>query len=150
MSGNRTRGLLRAAALLAVGASPLLASTASAAEAPTDTLDSTIDQAPKVGSVVTTPVTDLLSGRALKLPAPVASGSPEVHVPKVRSAPQVPAVPSVPQVGLPLVGDTLPPQGRALPPVPALPLPAPPVAAPQLPDLAPDLGALPVQAPRIG
>ena len=42
MSGYRTRGLLRAAALLAVGTSPLLASAASAAEGPTEIVDGTV------------------------------------------------------------------------------------------------------------
>lgn len=168
MSGNRTRGLLRAAALLAVGASPLLASAASAAEAPTDIVDGTIGHAPEVGQAAKL-ATDLLSGQALKLPSPLSVGAGQVQAPKlaapaltppgvpavpgvpgVPGVPAVPGVPGVPQVGLPMVGDALAPQGRALPSVPAVPLPQPPVAVPQLPDVPPQVGALPVHAPQVG
>ncbi|MBB5804188.1 hypothetical protein F4560_003956 [Saccharothrix ecbatanensis] len=155
MSGIRTRRLLRAAALLAVGASPLLASAASAAEAPTDSLDSTIGHAPKVGGVVTKPATDLLSGKAVKLPPPVVNGSQGINVPKAAPAPNVPAVPGVPQaglsqLGLPVVGDALTGQGRSLPAAPVVPQLPPPVSAQELPDLRPELEKLPVRVPVVG
>jgi hypothetical protein len=155
VSGIRTRRLLRAAALLAVGASPLLPSAASAAEVPTDTLDSTIGHAPKVGGVVTEPAADLLSGQAVKLPPPVVNGSPEFAVPKASPAPNVAAVPGLPQaglpeLGLPVVGDALSQQGRSLPAAPAVPQLPPPVTAQELPDLGPELEKLPVQVPTVG
>ncbi|QQQ73823.1 hypothetical protein IOD16_21480 [Saccharothrix sp. 6-C] len=147
MSGYRTRGLLRAAALLAVGTSPLLASAASAAEGPTEIVDGTIAKignAPEVGLDATKPVTDLLSGQAVKLPAPLPGGTSDVTAPTVATpaALQAPAAPA-----LPFVGDLLAPQARALPALPELPV-KPPVSGPsEMPDLAGELGKLPVPMP---
>ncbi|MCC8243531.1 hypothetical protein [Saccharothrix luteola] len=144
MSGYRTRGLLRAAALLAVGASPLLASAASAAEGPTEIVDGTIGKignAPEVGLDATSPVTDLLSGQAVKLPAPLPGGTSDVMAPKV-AAPAALKAPAAP--GLPLVGNVLTPQDRALPELPELPV-KPLISGPaEAPDLAGELAKLPV------
>ncbi|WP_367128956.1 hypothetical protein [Saccharothrix sp. HUAS TT1] len=157
MSGNRTRGLLRAAALLAVGSSPLLASAASAAEAPTDIVDGKFGNAPEVGADATKPVTDLLSGQAVKLPAPLPGVAQELRAPQVAApaALQAPTVPGAPQLdgllaplGAAQLGAPLgvAPQARALPETPALPL-APVVSGPaQAPGLS-DLGQLPLPAP---
>ncbi|ONI85088.1 hypothetical protein ALI22I_32180 [Saccharothrix sp. ALI-22-I] len=150
MSGNRTRGLLRAAALLAVGTSPLLASAASAAEAPTDIVDGKFGNAPEIGLDATKPATDLLSGQAVKLPAPLPAplpgSAPDIRAPQVAApaAIEAPAAPS-----LPAVGDALAPQARTLPAAPALPGVQPPAVGPEAPAL-PDLGALPAQAPTLG
>ncbi|MCE6998808.1 hypothetical protein LZG04_29010 [Saccharothrix sp. S26] len=149
MSGYRTRGLLRAAALLAIGASPLLASAASAAEGPTEIVDGNIGNvgnAPEVDVDATKPVTELLSGEAVKLPAPLPGGTSEVTAPQV-AAPAALQAPAAPQ--LPAAGDLLAPQARALPAIPGLPavpeLPvAPPVSTGQAPDLGGELGKLPV------
>ena len=149
MSGYRTRGLLRAAALLAVGTSPLLASAASATEGPTEIVDGTIGKignAPEIGLDATRPVTDLLSGQAVKLPAPLPGGTSDVKVPQV-AAPAALQAPAAPQ--LPVAGDALAPQVRALPEIPGLPaLPlAPPLSVGDAPDLTGELGKLPVPAP---
>ncbi|MFE9750635.1 hypothetical protein ACFYOT_37500 [Saccharothrix saharensis] len=152
MSGYRTRGLLRAAALLVVGTSPLLASAASAAEGPTEIVDGTVGNvgnAPEVGTDATKPVTDLLSGQAVKLPAPLPGGASDVRAPQV-AAPAALQLPAAPQ--LPVAADALAPQGRALPEVPGVPqlpgvpeLPiAPAVSVGQAPDLGGELGKLPV------
>ncbi|XVS61404.1 hypothetical protein ACQPYE_24225 [Actinosynnema sp. CA-299493] len=147
MSGYRTRGLLRAAALLAVGTSPLLASAASAAEGPTEIVDGTIGKignAPEVGLDATRPVTDLLSGQAVKLPAPLPGGTSDVTAPTV-AAPAALKAPAAPR--LPFVGDVLAPQARALPGVPELPV-KPPISGPsEMPDLTGELGKLPVPTP---
>ncbi|MFD7655312.1 hypothetical protein ACFV4N_15185 [Actinosynnema sp. NPDC059797] len=144
MSGNRTRGLLRAAALLAIGTSPLLTSAANAAEAPTDVLDGTVGHSPEVGQQVVKPATDLLSGQPVQLPAPVPAAVPPVKAPHV-AAPAGVDLPSVPQVGEPadltggLTGGLLPPAARALTPAESAPgielpaLPELPIEAPQLP-----------------
>ncbi|MDQ2585315.1 hypothetical protein [Saccharothrix yanglingensis] len=151
MSGNRTRGLLRAAALLAAGASPLLASAANAAEAPLDVVDDTAGHAPSVGLDVAKPATDLLSGRAVMLPASAPAALPEVKAPHI-AAPaglQVPSAPNVPANAEALAADALAPHARTMP-APAAPL------APELrlvqsgtAQHIPDLGALPVQAPGL-
>ncbi|MFD0201472.1 MULTISPECIES: hypothetical protein [Saccharothrix] len=143
MSGNRTRGLLRAAALLAVGTSPLFASAASAAEGPTEIVDGKIGNAPEVGTDATKPVTELLSGQAVKLPAPLPGGASEVKAPQV-AAPAALKAPAAPQ--LPVAGDVLAPQPRTLPGLPAVPeLPlAPAVSVGQAPDLGGELGKLPL------
>ena len=149
MSGYRTRGLLRAAALLAVGTSPLFASAASAAEGPTEIVDGNVGNTPEVGVDATRPATDLLSGQAVKLPAPLPGGASEVKAPQV-AAPAALKAPAAPQ--LPLVGDVLAPQARALPEVPGVPsvpvvpeLPvAPPVSVGEAPDLGSELGKLPL------
>ncbi|MGW4111358.1 hypothetical protein ACWEFJ_10800 [Actinosynnema sp. NPDC004786] len=141
MSGNRTRGLLRAAALLAVGTSPLLASAASASEAPTDIMDGKLGTAPEVGADAAKPVADVLGGQPVKLPAPLPGGTSDVQVPHVAApaAVQAPAVPAVPQLDQALAG-----QPRALPATPELPLLAPPISGPaEAPDLS-DLSKLPL------
>lgn len=148
MSGNRTRGLLRAAALLAVGTSPLFASAASAAEAPTDIVDGTIGHAPEVGVDTVRPAADLLGGQAVQLPAPLPGSAPDVRAPRV-AAPAGLKLPAAPT--LPAAGDLLAPQARSLPDSSVLPELKPVVKGPeQLPDLAHELGKLPVQAPTHG
>ncbi|MFI9008283.1 hypothetical protein ACIGNX_13745 [Actinosynnema sp. NPDC053489] len=146
MSGYRTRGLLRAAALLALGTSPLFASAASAAEGPTEIVDGnlgTIGNAPEVDVDATKPA-DLLGGQALKLPAPLPGGASEVTAPRV-AAPAALKPPAAP--ALPLPADALAPQARALPGLPALPI-APPISGPeQAPDLDGELDKLPVPSP---
>ncbi|QFZ21896.1 hypothetical protein [Saccharothrix syringae] len=141
MSGNRTRGLLRAAALLAAGASPLLASAANAAEAPTDLVDG-VGYSPEVGEQVVTPRTDLLSGHSLQLPAPAAASMPETKAPQVAA----PAGVGLPELAAP----------GALPAVPAAPAApqeralTPGLAAPEAPALpVPGLTDLPLQAPTL-
>lgn len=149
VSGNRTRGLLRAAALLAVGATPLLASAANAAEVPTDIADGKFGSAPEVGLDAAKPVTDLLGGESVKLPVTLPGGASDVRAPQV-AAPTAVQAPTVPQV--PRVEDALAPQSRTLPEAPALPALAPLVSGPaQTPDLTSQLGGLPVPAaPGIG
>lgn len=147
MSGNRTRGLLRAAALLAVGTSPLLASAANAAEAPTDVLNGKLGHAPEVGEQVVKPVTDLLGGQAVQLPAPVPAVVPQVKAPRV-AAPTEVGAPEVLELAVGQVGEVLAPQGRALTPE-ALPLRAPAAenATGGLP--LPAVPALPLPAPQL-
>jgi hypothetical protein len=148
VSGNRTRGLLRAAAMLAVGTSPLFASAASAAEAPTDIVDGTIGHAPEVGVDAARPATDLLGGQAVQLPAPLPGSAPDVRAPRV-AAPAGLKAPAAPQ--LPAVDGLLAPQAATLPDTSALPELRPVVKGPeQMPDLARELGKLPVQAPTLG
>lgn len=97
MSALRPRGIFRAAAMLAVGVSPLLAGSASATEAPQ--VDSVT---PKVGaptelSVANLPAAEVIGGEAVKLPAaPVAVQA----VPQERDLDQVSSVLSqaVPEV----------------------------------------------------
>ncbi|GAA1290006.1 hypothetical protein [Saccharothrix xinjiangensis] len=140
MSGNRTRGLLRAAALLAVGTSPLLTSSANAAEAPTDVLNGTVGHSPEASPQVVEPATELLAGRPVRLPAPAPAAVPEVKAPHV-AAPAGVGLPTVPQVGEPadLTGMLLPPAARALTPAESAPgvelpsLPRLPIEMPQLP-----------------
>jgi hypothetical protein len=152
VSGYRTRGLLRAAALLAVGASPLFASAASAAEGPTEIVDGTVGNvgnAPEIGVDATKPAADLLSGQAVKLPSSLPGGASAAKAPRV-AAPAALQAPALPP--LPVVGDALAPQARALPEVPGLPgvpaLPiAPPLSAEQTPDLGSELGKLPAPVP---
>ncbi|QTR03896.1 hypothetical protein J7S33_02375, partial [Saccharothrix algeriensis] len=69
MSAHRTRGLLRAAALLAVGTTPLLAGAASAAGQPLESLDGPLGDAASVDADVSRSATDLLG-------APVAGADP--------------------------------------------------------------------------
>lgn len=149
VSRNRTRGLLRAAALLAVGTSPLLATAANAAETPTDIADGKIGHAPEVGVDATKPATDLLSGQAVKLPAPLPGSTPDVKAPQV-AAPAAVKAPATPKLSL--VEDALAPQARTLTSAPELPGLAPALSTQQTPQTPalPDLGALPVQAPGLG
>ncbi|GGP67021.1 hypothetical protein [Saccharothrix coeruleofusca] len=69
MSALRPRGLFRAAAMLAVGVSPLLAGSASATEAPqVDSITPKIGDAPEV-SVADLKADEVISGKTVKLPA---------------------------------------------------------------------------------
>ncbi|MGM1061504.1 hypothetical protein [Saccharothrix sp. Mg75] len=165
MSRHRTRGLLRAAALLAAGASPLLAPVANAAEAPLDVVDDAVGRAPAAGLDVAKPATDLLGGRSVALPAPAAAALPEVKAPHV-AAPagvQPASTPSVPANADALVTDALTgsaltggalgvgglaPTGRALPTAPAVPGAEQLVQSGEAPHV-PALGGLPVQAPQL-
>ncbi|NUT48907.1 MAG: hypothetical protein HOV94_16610 [Saccharothrix sp.] len=140
------RGLLRAAALLAVGTSPLLASAASASEAPTEILDGRLGSAPELGVDAARPVTDLLDGRPVKLPAPLPGGTSDIQVPHI-AAPAELDLPAAP-APLPRVEELLSPQNRSLPETPQLPLVASPLSGPQeMPDLAGQLGKLPLPSP---
>lgn len=125
MFRTRPRGSLRAAALLAVGASPLLAGVAAAAPAPSlDGLEGAISAAPELTSNVAGQAGQIASGRSLALPKPAdVQGSnvlqqPAPHVPDPSHAlPSVSgaAVPAVPAV----LGES---QGRALPGASSLPI----------------------------
>ncbi len=158
MSAHRTRGILRAAALLAVGASPLLAGTASAAEAPLDHVDGKLGAAPTADADRTKAATDLLSGQALKLPAPVKA--PAAQLPQL---PKLPGTPNVPGTSGALgtvdaVTALTAPQERALPgvqvplvpQVPGAPEVKPPaVQQPVLPGV-PEAPKPPVELPHLG
>ncbi|MFC6088794.1 hypothetical protein Q5530_01975 [Saccharothrix sp. BKS2] len=139
MSGNRTRGLLRAAALLAVGTSPLLTSAANAAEAPTDLLDGKVGHSPEVGQQVVTPAADLVPGQSVQLPAPVPAVVPPAKAPHV-AAPAGIGLPDAPRPTDPtgLTGGLLAPQARSLTPAES----APGIELPAVPEL-------PVKAPRL-
>jgi len=128
---TRPRGSLRAAALLAVGASPLLAGVAAAAPAPSlDGLEGAIGAAPELTSNVAGQAGQIASGRSLALPAPTdvrdstVAKQPAPHVPDPShalpsvSGAAVPTVPTVPAVP-PVLGGA---QERALPGASSLPI----------------------------
>ncbi|MEV0677656.1 hypothetical protein AB0I60_14150 [Actinosynnema sp. NPDC050436] len=147
MSAHRTRGLLRAAALLAAGAAPLLAGTASAAEAPLDTVEGKAGEAAqRVDAHLVKPVTELATGQALKLPV-LDRQSPVASAPQLPSADQPSALPTK---ALPSVG-----QLPGLPQLPLVPLGAgAPGGAPQAREVtAPALAKLPgapaVESPTV-
>ncbi|WP_147455209.1 hypothetical protein [Saccharothrix australiensis] len=147
MPAHRTRALVRAAALLAAGASPLLFGAASAAQHPLDVVDGTLRAAPEVGGATAPDVRvarpapdplgrDLLGGEpvvreAVKLPIPsplpvapepparsVAVAAPEVRDLPVRAPAQSRSALDVPALA---------------PPAEQLPaLPIPPVTLPPL------------------
>ncbi|MEU4805885.1 hypothetical protein [Actinosynnema sp. NPDC023587] len=157
MSAHRNRGILRAAALLAAGAAPLLAGTGSAAaEAPLNTVEGKIGEAAqRIDAGVAKPVTELIAGQAVTLPAPVQA--PVASAPQLPSSsglvPPVAQLPGLPQ--LPLVPKAAPaPQAREVtaPGVAKLPgapeIKAPTVTKPAVPGLPG--GAGPVALPVLG
>ncbi|WP_433272978.1 hypothetical protein ACQPZF_17835 [Actinosynnema sp. CS-041913] len=141
MSAHRTRGLLRAAVLLAVGASPLLVGAASATEQPLDVVDGKLPDVPKVDSDAAKQVPDLLSGRALKLPVP-----PLAPLPAVPGLPGASELPTAPQAR-----DL--PAGVQAPAAPELPgvldLQPPNLAKPALPTVS-EPAESPLRLPKLG
>ncbi|MCS7483215.1 hypothetical protein ACFFQW_35775 [Umezawaea endophytica] len=158
MFRTRPRGSLRAAALLAVGASPLLAGVAAAAPAPSlDGLEGAIGAAPELTSTVAGQAGQVASGRSVKLPAPTDVQDSSVAR---QPAPQLPdpsqALPNVSTPVLPGFGQ---PQGRSLPGASSLPigdqLQLNQLPLNQLPStgelpLVSQLGNLPVALPGLG
>ncbi|NUT96837.1 MAG: hypothetical protein HOY78_32920 [Saccharothrix sp.] len=148
MSAHRTRGILRAAALLAVGASPLMAGAASAAEQPLELAEGKLGEAPKVDHDVTRPVTDLLDGKTLKLPVALPEAQAALGTPKLPVEAPVPA-PAVEEERSLTNGVALPATPKAITP-PEIKLPN--VQQPKLPEVpqVPDLGKPPVDASEQG
>lgn len=154
VSAHRTRGILRAAALLAAGAAPLLAGTASAAEAPLDTVGGKLGEATqRVDLDLTKPAADLVAGKKLQLPnplgAPVASAPqlPHAGLNSVVEAPLVGQLPLTPMMPTAPGHEQAAPAARQLPGAPAV---APPeVKKPALPGL-PDSPTPPVALPIVG
>ncbi|PRY40291.1 hypothetical protein [Umezawaea tangerina] len=122
MFRTRPRGSLRAAALLAVGVSPLLAGAASAAAAPSlDGVNGNVGDAPELKSTVSDQTGKIASGKTVKLPAPAALP----QAPQVPNTPQVPQAPD-PSHALPVSEPAAPAlpaaaEERALPAAPAVP-----------------------------
>ncbi|HWO59084.1 MAG TPA: hypothetical protein VNO31_03450 [Umezawaea sp.] len=122
MFRTRPRGSLRAAALLAVSATPLLAGVAAASPAPSlNGLEGAIGAAPELTTNVAGQAGQIASGRSLALPAPTDVRDSNVLQ---QPAPHVPdpahALPSVSGPAVPAVlGES---QGRALPGASALPV----------------------------
>ncbi|CCH30352.1 hypothetical protein ABZ816_17270 [Actinosynnema sp. NPDC047251] len=136
MSAHRTRGLLRAAALLAAGAAPLMAGTASAAEAPLDVVEGKVGEAAhRLDVGLAKPATNLVAGQALKLPTPAQS--------PVASAPQLPSA-DLPTGALPPVAQL--PIGQL--PIGQLPIGSLPIGS-QLPLGSPEAQAREVTAPAV-
>jgi hypothetical protein len=145
---TRPRGSLRAAALLAVGVSPLLAGVSAAAPAPSlDGLSGKIGDAPELNTNVADQTGKIASGKTVKLPAPAAL--PQAPGALQQPAPQLPdaahALPGAPSVPVPADSEE-----RALPAAPALPsvntLPVNQLPLSQLPSL----DELPVQLSQVG
>jgi len=150
VSRNRPRGLFRAAALLAVGVSPLLVGAASAAgTAPSlDGVEGKLGNAPKLDASIVDQAGKIASGQTLKLPAP----APDLQAPAAPKAPEVkaPAAPAVPAERALKAPSGLPAQANL--PVGKLPVgefPAVPDVA-DLPIAVPNLGGLPVALPSVG
>ncbi|MBB5954238.1 hypothetical protein FHS29_000808 [Saccharothrix tamanrassetensis] len=147
MSAHRTRGILRAAALLAAGATPLLVGSASAAQQPLDVVEGSLSDAPKTSLELTKSATDLLGDQAVRLPLPVRDQvAVEAQLPAVADLPASPEVPSVPKAR-----DL--PQDAKLPVVAQLPgvseVQPPNLQQPGLPGL-PDAPKPPIDLPPLG
>jgi hypothetical protein len=170
---TRPRGSLRAAALLAVGVSPLLAGVSAAAPAPSlDGLEDVIGDAAELNATVADQAGKIASGKTVKLPTPAAL--PETAGALRKPAPQLPPVARAlpPESAVPALAES---QGRALPVVPQLPvvdqlqlnqlplnqlplnqlpvnqLPLNQLPVNQLPvNQLPSTGKLPVQLPQVG
>ncbi|HEX6345959.1 hypothetical protein [Umezawaea sp.] len=153
MFRTRPRGSLRAAALLAVGASPLLAGVAAAAPAPSlDGLGGAIGQGPELTSAVTDQAGKIASGRSVGLPAPTDVRNSTVLQQPAPQAPDPSHALPAPQSPAVLGGS----EARALPAASSLPL-ADQVQLNQLPlnqlpstDTLPSTDELPVQLPQLG
>ncbi|WP_309115550.1 hypothetical protein [Saccharothrix sp.] len=149
MSAHRTRGILRAAALLAVGASPLMAGAGSATAQPSDLAEGKLGEAPATNLDITQQVTDLLEAQSVKLPATLPIALPEASA-ALGTAPQLPTgTPVGAAQERSLDGVKLPSTPSAITP-PEIKLPN--VQQPELPDVPelPDLGKPPVDAPEVG
>ncbi|MEU5696544.1 hypothetical protein [Actinosynnema sp. NPDC020468] len=142
MSPHRTRGLLRAAALLVVGASPLAAGAASAT--PLDhAVEPKLGSAPEVNLEAAKAATNLLDTRTVTLPRTEALTEGVTAVVPQATAPQaqLPQLPQLPQ-SAPLAQLPHTPQARDLG-APGLPVGNLP-AVPGLGSVGiPELGALP-------
>ncbi|CAL9532905.1 hypothetical protein SUDANB95_04037 [Actinosynnema sp. ALI-1.44] len=148
MSAHRTRGILRAAALLAVGASPLMAGAGSAAAQPLDLPEGKLGEAPKVDLDVTRQVTDLLGSETLKLPSSLPSSLP-VALPEASAALKAAQAPAAAQERGLTDGVALPSTPKAItPPEIKLPNVQKPVL-PEVPEL-PNVGQPPVDVPEAG
>ncbi|MEJ2852021.1 MULTISPECIES: hypothetical protein [unclassified Saccharothrix] len=147
MSAHRTRGILRAAALLAVGASPLMAGAASAAEAP-DLAEGKLGEAPKVDFDVTKQVTDLLDAKTVKLPVALPEAQAALETPKLPvEAPTAEEERSLTKgVALPAAPSSITPPEIKLPNVQQPKLPD----VPDVPSSLPDVAKPPVDAPVEG
>ncbi|MEO6087380.1 MAG: hypothetical protein ABIQ18_30130 [Umezawaea sp.] len=148
MFRTRPRGSLRAAALLAVGVSPLLAGVSAAAPAPSlDGLKGKVGDAPELNTTVTDQAGKIASGKTVKLPTPAAL--PQAPGALQQPAPQLPdaahALPGAPALPVPAEAEE-----RALPAAPALPavnqLPVNQLPIGQLPSI----DQLPVQLSQVG
>lgn len=148
MFRTRPRGSLRAAALLAVGVSPLLAGVSAAAPAPSlDGLQGKVGDSPELNTNVADQAGTIASGKTVKLPAPAAL--PQVPGAVQQPAPQLPeaahALPGAPSVPVPADSGE-----RALPAAPAVPsvnkLPVNELPVGQLPSI----DELPVQLSQVG
>ncbi|MEU7524520.1 hypothetical protein AB0A74_02150 [Saccharothrix sp. NPDC042600] len=149
MSAHRTRGILRAAALLAVGASPLMAGAGSAAAQPLDLAEGKLGEAPKVDLDVTKQVTDLLESQTLTLPSSLPVALPEASA--ALGSAQLPAQAPVAAAQERSLTDgvALPAPPKAITP-PEIKLPN--VQKPVLPDVPelPNVGEPPVDVPEAG
>ena len=119
MFRTRPRGSLRAAALLAVGVSPLLAGVSAAAPAPSlDGLEGKVGDAPELITKVADEAGKIASGQTVKLPTPDAL--PQAPTAPVAGLPEAPQIADVAHA-LPGAPSLLPPaQGRAFPTAPSL------------------------------
>jgi hypothetical protein len=119
---TRPRGSLRAAALLAVGASPLLAGVAAAAPAPSlDGLEGAIGAAPELTTTVAGQAGQIASGRSVALPAPTdVQNSNVLRQPAPHVADPSHALPAVSSPAVPAVLGGA--HGRALPGASSLPI----------------------------
>ncbi|MBW4717594.1 hypothetical protein [Saccharothrix obliqua] len=137
MSAHRPRGLLRAAALLAVGASPLLVGAASAAEAPLDIAENQLGKTSNVDVDVTKTITGAVPGKALPSPANlVPVNLPVLGTPVPLTAP--PAAPGAVTPGAVTPGPVTPGSSAtgAVTPGSVTPASAPVASAPRLPSAA--------------
>ncbi|XVV06798.1 hypothetical protein ACQPW3_16000 [Actinosynnema sp. CA-248983] len=149
MSAHRTRGILRAAALLAVGASPLMAGAGSATAQPLDLAEGKVGEAPTANLDVTQQVTDLLEAQSVKLPTALPIALPEASA-TLGTAPQLPTgTPVDAAQERSLDGVQLPSTPSAITP-PEIKLPT--IQQPALPDVPelPNVGKPPVDAPEVG
>jgi hypothetical protein len=146
---TRPRGSLRAAALLAVGVSPLLAGVSAAAPAPSlDGLEGKVGDAPELNTNVADQTGKIASGKTVKLPAPAAL--PQAPGALQQPAPQLPdaahALPGAPSVPV-VPADS---EERAFPAAPAVPS-VNQLPVNQLPvDQLPSIDELPVQLSQVG
>jgi hypothetical protein len=153
---TRPRGSLRAAALLAVGVSPLLAGVSAAAPAPSlDGLGGKVGDAPELNTKVADQTGKIASGKTVKLPSPAAL--PEAPAALQQPAPQLPeaahALPGAPSVPVAPAAEE-----RAFPAAPAAPalpsvnqLPVNQLPVNQLPvNQLPSIDELPVQLSQVG
>lgn len=163
MFRTRPRGSLRAAALLAVGVSPLLAGVSAAAPAPSlDGMEDVIGDAAELNAIVADQAGKIASGKTVQLPT--AAALPETAGALQKPAPKLPPVAHAlsPVSAVPALAES---QGRALPTAPQLPvvdqlqlnqLPLNQLPVNQLPSTdelpvqLPSTDKLPVQLPQVG